>query len=199
MPISRHRKKKHHTKHSGWDKSVSMIRRVAHFPLRECLINDDWSEHKLASISFARDRPDGRVAVGAFIVDIGCLGVKSAFANPSITAEQYKQSLVYGQATKQIHFDAACAVKLILGALEYARELGFKPDPDYFYSREIFGDINPAGCEETFEYGMDRKPFYVAGPHDNPNKIINHLTKKLGPDGYRFMMPFGDGDAEDQF
>lgn len=199
MPVSRHRKKKHHTKHSGWDERVGMIRQVAHFPLRECLINDDWVEHKLASITFARNRPDGRVAVGSFIVDVGCLGVKSAFANPSITAEQYSQKFLSGQPTNQIRLGAPCAVKLILGALEYARELGFKPDPDYFYSREIFGDIDPAGCEETFEYGMDGKPFYVAGPHDNPNRIVNHLTKKLGPDGYLFMMPLGAGDPEELF
>jgi len=199
MPVSRHRKKKHRANHSGWDERVGMIRQVAHFPLRECLINDDWAEHKLASISFARNRPDGRVAVASFMVDVGCLGVKSAFANPSITAEQYKQRLVSWQPTKQIPFGAPCAVKLILGALEYARELGFKPDPDYFYSREIFGDIDPAGCEETFEYGMDGKPFYVPGPHDNPDRIVNHLTKKLGSDGYRFMMPFRDGDAQDLF
>lgn len=198
MPVSKHRKKKHHAKRSGWDERVGMMRQVAHFPLRECLINDDWTEQKLATISFARNRADGRVAVGSFIVDVGCLGVKSAFANPSITAEQYKQ-LVYGQPTKQTPFNATCAVKLILGALEYARELGFKPDPDYFYSREIFGDLDPAGCEETFEYGMDGKPFYVAGPHDDSNRIVNHLAAKLGPDGYLFMMPFGDGDVDDLF
>ncbi|HLF84614.1 MAG TPA: hypothetical protein VI837_10605 [Blastocatellia bacterium] len=199
MPVSRHRKKKHHARHSGWDERVGMIRQVARFPLRECLINEDWAEHKLATISFARNRPDGGVAVGAFVVDVGCLGVKSAFANPSITAEQYKQRLVFGQPTNQIPFGAPCGVKLILGALEYARDLGFKPDPDYSYAREIFGDIDPADCEETFEYGMDGKPFYVAGPHDDPNRIVNQLTKKLGPDGYRFMMPLGDGDAEDLF
>lgn len=199
MPVSRHRKKKHHAKHSGWDERVGMMRHVAHYPLRECLINDDWAEHKLATISIARNRPDGRVAMGSFIVDVGCLGVKSAFANPSITAEQYEQRLVLGQPTNQIHFGAPCAVKLILGALEYARELGFKPDPDYFYSREIFGDIDPAGCEETFEYGMDGKPFYIPGPHDNPQRIVKHLTKELGPDGYLFMMPLGGGDPEELF
>jgi hypothetical protein len=165
------------------------MRQVAHFPLWECRINEDWEESRMASITFARNRPDGQVAIGAFNVDLGCLGIKSAFANPAISAFEYEGRLVHGQATRQVPCDPAFAVKLIQGAHEYAKQLGFSPDPDYYYAREVFGNIDSASCQETIEYGQDEKPFYVAGPYDDVEKTVDHLTQKLGPDGFHYLVP----------
>ena len=56
----------------------------------------------MASITFARNRPDGLVAIGAFAVDLGCLGVKSALAHPGITvAEQRMAALTRLQLTNR--------------------------------------------------------------------------------------------------
>ena len=170
---------------------AALIRQVAYLPLRECRINDDWKESRMASISFARDRPDGRVAIAAFCVDLGCLGVKSAFANPAMSVAEYESGLVRNQPTCQIRCDSAFAVKLIQGAHDYARQLGFSPDPGYHYAREIFGGIDPACWPETIEYGEDGKPFYVNGPHDDVETIMNHLIRKLGPDGFHYLFLFG--------
>jgi hypothetical protein len=201
MPKSRHRKKtgsKRSGSHFGYDSRIGVMRLVAHFPIRECLINDDWKESLMASVIIARDHPDGQVAVAAFAVDLGCLGVKSAFANHMLSASDYQRMLSM-QETHQIPVDPACAVKLITGALEYAKQFGFKPDPDYFYSRAIFGDIDPASCHEDIEYGKDGKPLYIAGPYDNVKKIINQLGRKVGPDGFDYIIPFGPlGDVDDE-
>ncbi|MCI0489563.1 MAG: hypothetical protein L0229_23480 [Blastocatellia bacterium] len=195
MPKSRHRKKKRSPgSRSGRNLREAAMREVASFPLRECLINEGWDEGRMASISIARNRPDGRVAVGAFAVDLGCLGVKSALANDSISTAQYYERFVHGAATKQAPCDPAFAVKLILGAVEYAEELGIGPDPDYYYSREIFGDIDPASCQETIEYGRDGKPFYVSGPYDDVRGIVDHLTRRLGPDGFHYLIMMGGLD-----
>lgn len=148
----------------------------------------------MASISFARSRPDGQVAIAAFAVDLGCLGVKSAFANPAVPVAEYEQRLVRGQATNQIPCDPAFAVKLIEGAYEYAKQLGFDPDPDYFYAREIFGDIDPASCPDVIEYGKDGKPLYINGPYDDVDKIIDHLTRRLGPGGVHYILMSGPMD-----
>src|SRR5437773_5017689 len=61
---------------------TTLFRSAAQLPFRECLINDNWREQRMASISIARNHPDGRVAFAAFCVDLGCLGIKSAFAHP---------------------------------------------------------------------------------------------------------------------
>lgn len=192
MPKSRHRKKTGKRRSSGrLSQEAVLIRQVARFPLRECRINENWAESLMASITFARNRPDSRVAIASFAVDLGCLGVKSAFANPNISVAMYEQRLVYGQSTRQVLFDPSCAVKLIQGAYGYAKQLGFEPDPDYYYAREIFGEIEAERCNDAFEYGKDGKPLYVAGPYDDVDKIIDHLRRKLGPDGFHYVIPFG--------
>jgi len=197
MPKSRHRKKTNR-KHSGGSLrgfAAHLIRHAAQLPFRECLINDNWREQRMASISIARNHPDGRVAFAAFCVDLGCLGIKSAFAHPDISLAEYEDRIVYGQRTRQICCDAAFAAKLIEGARAYAAQFGFNPDPAYHAARRIFGAIDPASCPDVIEYGgEDGKPFYVAGPYDDVNRVMNQLTRKLGPYGFHFVIaaPFGE-------
>jgi hypothetical protein len=202
MPKSRHRKKKSRVQRSSRDERIAVIRRVAHYPLRECRINADWKESGMANVIFARNRPDSGMAIASFVVDLGCLGVKDAFANPDIMLSQYAR-MMQENPNPQVIVDPACAVKLILGAIEYAAALDFKPHPDYYYAREIFGDIDPNACAETFEYGSDGKPLYVAGPYDNARKIVNHLTRRLGPGGFDYVVlvpedGFYEDDEDDE-
>jgi hypothetical protein len=202
MPKSRNRKTMNRKHHGGSKRAFAahLIRQTAYFPLRECLITEDWQEHRMASILFARNRPGGRVAFAAFCVDLGCLGVKSAFAHPDISLAEYEHRIVAGAATRQIRCDPAFGVKMIQGAEAYARQLGFRPDPDYLHAREIFGDIDPASCSETITYGEGGKPFYVSGPRDDVDRIMNHLIRTLGHDGFHFMACVGrsmEGDLLD--
>jgi hypothetical protein len=53
----------------------------------------------------------------------------------------------------------------------------------------MFGDIDPASCPDVIEYGgEDGKPFYVAGPYDDVDRVMNQLTLKLGPHGFHFIV-----------
>jgi len=191
VPVSRKRKTKTPKKPSrDRDPRAGLIRDIAHYPVRDCFISKEWRDRKAASILFSRSHPDGRVAFAAFFVDIGCLGVKSAFANPAITEAEYSHAVNRLQAGEEhVGCAPALALKLIRGGYQYAAKLGFKPDPDYFYSREIFGAIDPDSCSEMIEYGDNGKPLYVAGPNDNAKKVMAHLTRTLGPDGFKFIAP----------
>jgi len=194
MPKSRQRKKsKKKSSPKPWavDWRVPAIRSVAHYPIHECLINAEWRESRMASIVLSRRRPDGRLAAAAFAVDLGCLGVKSAMGNGALTAVDYQRGIVERGGIEYIPCDPAFAVKLIQGAVAYAKNLGFNPDPDFNYAKELFGDIDPAPCTETIEYGDGGKPLYVAGPYDDVDKIMNHLERRLGRDHFHFLIPIG--------
>jgi len=43
--------------------------------------------------------------------------------------------------------------------------------------------------------GREGKPFFVAGPYDNVDRIMAKLRRKLGEDGFHFMIPLA-GDEE---
>src|SRR2546427_488901 len=64
---------------------------------------------------------------------------------------------------------------IILGAIEYARQLGFEPHEDWKISGPIVEGEQP--FKRTFTFGHEGKPFYIQGPKDDARKIM----KRLGP------------------
>ena len=96
-----------------------------------------------------------------------------------------------------IKADVNLAAKIIREAIAYAKELGFRPDPDYRDAMPILGDADPDACDTPIPLGKDGKPLFIAGPYDNVGRIMDKLTRKLGPDGFHFLAPISpDGDEE---
>jgi hypothetical protein len=186
MPKSRHRKKGR-TKSKGRQSRGlgALMRAAARPPLRTCLINAEWREELFASIIVARQFGTG-VAVSTFMADTACLGVKQAGAYPRLTEDEFAGILDRFSGTDLVECAPAFAARLLAGACDYAAALGFKPDPEYFIAKEIFGDLSAEDgtADEPIEYGRDGKPFYIAGPYDNVDMIVNRLTRKLGEEGF---------------
>jgi hypothetical protein len=93
--------------------------------------------------------------------------------------------------------EPALALKVVQGAREYAGKLGFKPDPDYFYAREIFGTIDAESCDETIEYGDEGKPLYILGPYDDAERVLARLRRTLGTDGFHVVVPLDLSDSRE--
>ncbi|MFY9221297.1 MAG: hypothetical protein WAQ98_01430, partial [Blastocatellia bacterium] len=92
------------------------------------------------------------------------------------------------------------ACKLIENLVDYSKNLGFKPHPEYKKAQEIFGGIDVNECKEQFFFGKDGKPFYINGPYDDANKIrkiLGKLTNKLGASGFNFTFVPSDMFDED--
>ena len=176
----------------------ALLRAAGHWPLYECLLTKEWQEEgAITQILVARRSPSGQIAVGVFLVDLGCLGIKSAFGRPLHTMQEYRE-LRDGMKANQdmIKADINLVAKIIREAIAYAKDLGFKPDPDYRDAMLVLGDADPDACEVPIPLGgKDGRPFFVAGPYDNVDRIMSKLTRKLGPDGFTFIVPMG-GDEK---
>ena len=59
----------------------------------------------------------------------------------------------------------------------------------------VLGDADPDACDEVIPLGKEGKPFFIAGPYDNVERIMSKLMRKLGPDGFTYIYPIG-GDQE---
>ena len=119
--------------------------------------------------------------------------MKNAFYRVA-SPQQYAQ-FVQRFELEKIH--PTCLRKLVEGAVEYARALGFAPHPDYAGAAGLFGSIEAAMCPVRYTYGKDGKPFYISGPDDSPaqsRRIIDKLTRLLGPEEFHFLTAI---DAED--
>src|SRR5947209_16646628 len=58
-----------------------LLRAAGQWPLHEVLITTGWEDTgEICQILVARRSPTGEMAAGVFLVDLACLGVKSAFA-----------------------------------------------------------------------------------------------------------------------
>ncbi len=168
-------------------------------PIHECKIDKNIFDQGLGNVFITRILPNGEIALGVFLLDIFCLGVKDSFYN-IITEEKYQIFLSKNpNEFKNIH--PTCARKIIEGALNYAKGFGFKPHKNYKFSKMIFGKIDPDACPSSFEYGKEGKPLYIPGPHDNEKRkmsIINKLKQKLGPDNFKFLA-ISDSERNEDF
>ena len=175
----------------------------AKYPIYEWLVPSGLFEMGLGTIIATRRPPSGEIAVGAFVVDVFCLGVKNAFfkvASEEVYHNTIKPRLVEtheGQGSENTH--PSCVRKLIEGAVDYADDLGFSPHPDYRSAKLIFGDIDPGACPVKYVFGQDGLPLYIRGPNETINqakKIVDQLAKRCGEGNYHYLLSFDDGIPE---
>lgn len=175
---------------------------AANAPIHECLIPDDLFERGLGQVLISRKLPNGNIAIGMFLLDVFCLGVKDAFAR-ILTYNEYENLLANLKENQNFHVvTASYARKLVENSESYSKNIGFKAHPDYANAKKIFGNIDITECQEEFVFGQNGKPMYINGPFEKPTKIrqiLETLTTKLGPDGFNFVFvppDFMDDDED---
>jgi hypothetical protein len=150
--------------------SARQIVSAASGPIHECLMPEGLFDIGIGNVIVSRTMPTGQIGASFFLVDIYCLGIKNAFFEVmSSEAYAYKTARLQHEKLKRI--DPPCARKLVEDAEAYARDLGFKPHPDYQVAKRIFGDIDATACPMHFEFGKDGKPFFASGALRHPCKM----------------------------
>ena len=160
-------------------------------PVHEALISDAIWSTRQGTVILSRKLGES-IAVAVFLVDAGCMGIKSAFGR-TMRAVAYADFLARFRGSENfVQARPECLRKLVEGALAYAANLGFSPDTDYHSAKPLFGDLDSGDCAQEFEFGENGKPYYVSGPNDSPARIrsvVEKLSRKCGgPDGFHFMI-----------
>ncbi len=173
--------------------SKSIIKNARELPIHECLINPQWKEEGMASILISRKQPTGNLAFGVFMVDIFCLGLKNTFCNADIPLQEYEDGIkdTMRKQSTYIECDIDLAHRIIYGAIEFARELGFEPQKDFKLSRYILEEPSEKYYSSDLEFGKNGKPYYIAGPDDNVDYVMRKLSKRVGEGNYHFTHPMG--------
>lgn len=162
------------------------------FEVSYCLMTKDIFDIGIGHVILGRTISSLEVALGAFMVDVYCLGVKNGFYGER-THDQLKEMLdkMAGNGHPFTEVAPECARKLVEGAVAYAKNLGFAPHADYAPAAALFGDIDAEACLVEYEFGKDGKPFFVSGPNDTPAMIrrtVRTLTDKVGEGNFDFMV-----------
>ncbi len=77
------------------------------------------------------------------------------------------------------------AQHLVLGAVDYARGLGFEPHPDFFATT---GHLGVLVGPSDITFGRDGQPFYVQGPYDDSATILKTLNRTVGRAKYQYLV-----------
>ncbi len=165
----------------------SIIKDSQKYPVDDILINCDWKEFGLASIIVIRSMDESHYILATYLIDMNCLGVKNACSDAGVTSKMIHE-MVTNYPGEMESFCHGCAQQLVSQAVEYARNLGFDPHPDFELAQYVLGEKED--CEDRdFKFGgIDGKPLFVAGPEDDQQAILDKLTARLGKDGFNYVL-----------
>jgi len=174
---------------------------IRHAPIHECLCGESLQEHGIGYVVISRTLPNSDLAVGVFLVDTFCLGVKTAVLRIASPGDYDSLRAGIAETMPVSPVTASRARKLVEGAVAYARQLGFEPPRDYHTAALVLEDIDPTECPDELVFGKDGKPFYVRGPGEDAiraDQIVKQLTLRCGPDGFKFLVadPLSEFDED---
>jgi hypothetical protein len=159
--------------------------------------NNDDINSGLGLVVIARAARYNQIVVCSYLLDIWCLGVKDAMPPRTVDRVKFREvaqklfSLFPGEP-QEVPLEVAQG--MIFSACEYSESLGFQPHKDFEKSRSHIGEWDGT---VRIQCGRDGKPFYVNGPHDNPQKIMETLRKSSGEGNFDFMI--GSAPIENDF
>lgn len=171
-------------------------------PVFECWINEGWEDSGMANIAISRIHTNGNITFCIYLVDLLCLGIKDTGYKFNVTETEYRDFLErYLDRMSMKMVDYALVHNIILAAVEFAEEYGFKPHKDFTSVTEFMLEEDTEDIELIeIECGQDGKPFYMQGPYDDEakaNKILKQLERTAGPGNFDFVKEFDFEDDDD--
>jgi hypothetical protein len=168
------------------------LERLASAPILHCCTTQDLWDKGMAQVLLSRELANSQVAFSLFLVDRYCLGVKDALCGFT-ERSNYFDNLYERFATdgNAVALQPAEARKLVESAVEYARGIGLSPHAKYAQASAIFGDIDAAASNRTFEFGSEGKPLFIAGPNDSPGRcasIVGLLQEHCGAGNFDYIV-----------
>jgi hypothetical protein len=175
---------------------------AARWPLYEVLLSPTWQDAaQLTSVWVARRAPDSeKAAVAYLLVDLACLGVKSAQVKRFSTMADYNEFRVKSMRVQPMApADLDLVAKVVYTALNYAWDLGFKPDFVFNQAEALLAGADPTRCATQVPVGgPEGKPFFINGPYDDVDRIIATLRRTVGDGNFNYMIQAGPNGLLDE-
>lgn len=176
--------------------------------LRQCWVNAGWStgltvdghpewhdDHEpepghsgLVAVLIARDASRSRLSVCGYLVDVYCLGVKNVVGPLAMNAGQcaeFSRQFFGAFDAPPIAAPLELAQNLVFGAVDFARSLGLEPTAEF---DDVKGHLGSWRGPSSIGFGCDGKPFYVAGPYDDADRVLRHLESTAGQDHFQYLV-----------
>lgn len=166
-------------------------------PIGTCYITPDWKESGLSPIIITRVRPSGNLAIGIFLVDTFCIGVKDATYYANMSQIDFKKLIERYESRlglEEISYDEAH--NIIYGAIEFAREGGIEPAKDFKTAGFILEEDTDDIPLIEYEFGKNGKHFLVVKSDRSEMPYYHRLKRTLGDD-FKYVMEYVGEDYDD--
>jgi hypothetical protein len=172
------------------------LQRAKSWPIVRALAAAELWESGIGDLAIARQESEGQLVFGIYLVDVYCLGVKNAMWRAG-TLGDFEDLIHHIEQNETMRsISPACLVKIVNGAVEFARSYGFAPHADYRHASMLLQGIDPATCPEEFTFGRDGRPFYIQGPHESPAEIMA-IMDRVQLAGGHYTLAFPGAGLED--
>ncbi|MGB2824643.1 MAG: hypothetical protein WBF17_26950 [Phycisphaerae bacterium] len=131
-----------------------------------CLINDDWRQSGLAVIYVLCRAPGRPPAMGNFLIDLWCAGLKDAWGRLDFTHEDFRELVDNASWKTGLEFvdcGLDLARKLLAGSVRFAHDNGFRLPPRYESWLAVLGGVGDWSTADLGDFGVDGKLRWV-GP-----------------------------------
>lgn len=153
------------------------------------------SDSGVACVLVAAPDTRGTHSICGYLVDTWCLGVKNAIGPKRMRPrelEAFRRQYFGLWRSEGIRVPLELAQHLVLGAVDYARSLGFEPHPDFRRVRRALGSWDGPSA---ITFGVHGKPLYVNGPYEDPQRVLATLERSVGRDGFHYSVSVGHDDG----
>ncbi len=161
------------------------LERAESLQVAECVISRGWRESGFAHILLARRTAPEQVIVGAYYVDLLCLGLRDTAVIGPLDFDEYEATVKSTLFNDPVEFEPcepAAALGVVEGAIAYAARYGFRPNKRWSRSRRLFAGIEPAVPD--LEWGRQGKPCLVVKPGEDVSGALRRLERLLGSGGF---------------
>lgn len=176
-----------------------------------CWLNTDWSDGLtfdsrpgwptgeridadrggLVTAIVVREDRRNRVSACVYLVDTFCLGVKNTVGPRAMdrgALHTFTTQYFDRHEAPPVEVPLELVQHLVLGAVDYARALGFSPHRDFSTTADHLGAWTGPSA---IRFGRDGMPFYVQGPYDNPTGIMRTLERTAGSGNFHYLVQAG--------
>lgn len=170
--------------------------RARKLPVYKCYMPQEISNQGMSIVVVARQRPNGNILFGCYMLDTYCLGVKNALYHYDYDPEEFDEFIenIFLKFSGYVECPYEDAHNLIYSALEFAAEAGIDPHPDFTNVAEYIleEDTDDIPLKE-YPMGHDGKYLLVEGPTHNERKYVKMLKERLG-DRFDYILDMGGSD-----
>lgn len=170
------------------------LRAAAEWPVVAALEPEHLWDTGIGNLLIARRAPGGRIVVGAFLVDVFCLGVKDAFWKETSQTDYEAMVERVEQRSRLLEISPERFSKLVYQSVDYAQSVGLPPHPDFHSTRHILDGIDPSLCVDEFEFGQKGKPYYIRGPSESLAKA-RAIASRVNAAGGHYIIPVDPATA----